>query len=294
MKDGNLSRRGLVKGAAGLAATALVGLPGLGADEVGQPDGFRLGACDWTLGKRADTGAFSVAEKIGLDGVQVSLGTVKDQMKLRRPDVREKFLAAAREHQQKVASLAIGALNRVPLKSDDPRPEKWIRDSAEACAAMGADVVLLAFFGNGDILNDEAGRKRVAKKMKRLAPAAENAGVTFGIESWLNAEQHMRLLDEINSPAVKVYYDVGNMTKKGYDVPAEIRRLGDRICQVHAKDYKGLYGKGEVDFPAVREALDDIGYRGWIVMEGIKTPLGLVDSLRYDKEYLRKIFPQQV
>jgi len=289
MKDQRLSRRKVLTGAAGLTAWGLAGLPDLNAASSDETD-FPIAACDWTLKKRANKGSFAVADKIGLDGVQVSLGTVGDNMKLRRPEVRKKFLEAARKHDQKVASLAIAGLNRVPLKGDDPRPEKWIRDSAEACAAMGADVVLLAFFGDGEILKDKKGRQRVADKMKRLAPAAEEAGVVFGVESTLNADQHMRLLDEINSPAVKVYYDVGNMTHRGYDVPAEIRQLGDRICEVHIKDRKDLYGRGEVDFPAVKKALDDIGYRDWLVMEGTKTPMGLVDSFRYDAKYLRKLF----
>jgi sugar phosphate isomerase/epimerase len=36
--------------------------------------------------------------------------------------------------------------------------------------------------------------------------------------------------------------------------------------------------------------MDAIGYRGWIVIEGIELPLGLEESIRYDAEYLRKIF----
>jgi sugar phosphate isomerase/epimerase len=40
--------------------------------------------------------------------------------------------------------------------------------------------------------------------------------------------------------------------------------------------------------------MDDIGYRGWIVMEGTKMPLGLEDSLRYDVEYLKSVFPPRL
>ena len=52
-----------------------------------------------------------------------------------------------------------------------------------------------------------------------------------------------------------------------------------------------LYGKGSIDFVKVRQAMDDIGYRGWFVMEGTKMPLGVEESCRYDAEYLRSIFP---
>jgi sugar phosphate isomerase/epimerase len=60
--------------------------------------------------------------------------------------------------------------------------------------------------------------------------------------------------------------------------------------EVHAKDTKDLYGKGSMDFPAVRKALEDIGYKGWFVLEGTKMPLGVEESVRYDTDYLRSVF----
>jgi sugar phosphate isomerase/epimerase len=45
-----------------------------------------------------------------------------------------------------------------------------------------------------------------------------------------------------------------------------------------------------MDFPAVRTALEDIGYKGWFVLEGTKMPLGVEESVRYDAEYLRAVF----
>ena len=69
--------------------------------------------------------------------------------------------------------------------------------------------------------------------------------------------------------------------------------LGKLICEFHAKDYDGLFGKGSIDFKKVRAAMDDIDYRGWIVMEGTKMPLGVEESCRYDARYLRGIFPRR-
>src|SRR5574342_1179271 len=58
---------------------------------------FKLGACDWAIGKMADPAAFEVARQIGLDGVQVSLGTAKDDMRLRKPEVQQQYRAAAQK-----------------------------------------------------------------------------------------------------------------------------------------------------------------------------------------------------
>src|SRR4030095_9307032 len=88
---------------------------------------FRIGACDWSIGKLGDPAAFEVAKQIGLDGVQVSLGTVADEMRLRKPDVQQQYKDAAKKAGLEIASLAIGEMNNVPYKSD-PRTIEWVRD----------------------------------------------------------------------------------------------------------------------------------------------------------------------
>src|SRR5512144_1379374 len=79
---------------------------------------FRIGACDWSIGKMATPAAFEVAKQIGLDGVQVSLGTVADDMHLRKPEVQQQYKDAAKQTGLEVASLAIGELNNIPYKND--------------------------------------------------------------------------------------------------------------------------------------------------------------------------------
>jgi sugar phosphate isomerase/epimerase len=255
--------------------------------------GFKIGACDWSLEKRADPAALEVAKQLGLDGVEISLGTTEDDMHLRRPEVQETYRQRIEETGVAAASLAIGELNQVPYKSE-ARAEGWVKDSIPTAQAMGCDIVLLAFFSEGDILGDKEGTDVVVERLKKVAPLAEEAGVVLGIESWLNAEQHLDILERVGSKAVQVYYDVGNMNHKGYPIYEEIRLLGnDRICQFHAKDGPNLFGQGEVDFAQVRAAIDDIGYRGWIVIEGSK-PEGLMESYRKNEAYLRSVFPREV
>jgi sugar phosphate isomerase/epimerase len=259
--------------------------------------GFKIFACDWTLQKTCDPEAFELAARVGLDGVQVDFGRPKEGVS--RPSLfdeaqQDRILAAAERHKVTVASLALGALNTFPYKSD-PATEQWVLDSVGVMQRMRQRVTLLAFFSKGDLVGDAAGVAAVIGRLKKLAPRAEAAGVVYGIESWLKVPELERILDAVNSPAIKVYYDVGNMQKVGEDVGAAIRRLGrERICEVHFKDYDDLYGKGSMDFPSVRRALDAIGYRGWLGIEGVKVPLGVEASIRYDLGYLRPLFPKSV
>ena len=291
----DISRRQILVGTA-CAATGMAFGSTQEGSEGGPPKkrkGFRLGVCDWTIGKRSDPAALALARRIGLDGVQVDFGGGPDQdPPLFDTELQKRYAEAIKEGPVRIASLAMGVLNNVPYKSD-PRAEQWVDRAIDVAQAMKQRIILLAFFGKGDLKNDPAGTDAVVSKLKNVAPKAEKARVTLGIESWLDAAEHMAILDRVGSPAVRVYYDVGNSHKMGYDIYQEIRTLGKRICQFHAKDYEDLYGKGSIDFPRVREAMDEIGYRGWLVMEGTKLPLGIEESCRYDAEYLRTVFPRR-
>ncbi len=258
----------------------------------GKAQGFKLGVCDWTIGKRTDPAALQTAKELGLDGVQVDFGSGEKELPLFNPELQKKYLDEAKKQKIEIASFALGVLNEVPYKSD-PRAEKWLEEAIDVCKTMRVKVVLVAFFGKADLRKDEKGVETVVERLKKAAPKAEKAGVALCIESWLSAEQHKDIIKRVGSPAVKVYYDVANSHKAGYDIYKEIRQLGKLICEFHAKDYDDLYGKGSINFAEVRKAIDDIGYRGWLVIEGTQMPLGLEESIRYDTKYLRTIFPQK-
>jgi sugar phosphate isomerase/epimerase len=250
----------------------------------------RFGVCDWTIGKTGDPAALELASKLGLEGVQVSLAIKNNRLELAQAALQKSYLEAAKKQNIEIASFAMGDLNNIPYKSD-PRAEQWIDQSIDICRAMKVKIVLVPFFGKGDLRNDPKGTETVIDRLKRVAPKAEKAGVILALESWLSAEDHLKILKAVGSPALQVYYDVGNSQEAGYDILKEIRLLGARICQFHAKDYKDLYGKGTMDFKAVRKAMEDIGYHSWFVLEGTELPLGVEKSIRYDLDYLRTIFP---
>jgi L-ribulose-5-phosphate 3-epimerase len=281
-----ISRRELLKASAVLAG-------GGTAAEQTTPGAarFRIGACDWSIGRRGQVEALALGRTLGLDGVQVSMGSVDNDLHLRRPDVQRAYRDAAAEHGVRVGGVALDVMNRVPYKSD-PRTIEWVLDSIDVARALGVRVVLLAFFEQGDLRNDPDGQAEVVRRLRTAAPKAEDRGVVLGIESWLSAADHVRLLDAIGSPNVQVYYDVANSHQMGYDIYAEIRQLGRaRVCEIHAKENGQLLGAGSIDFRAVRAALDDIGFSGWLQIEGA-IPQGqpVVDSYRHNVRFMREVF----
>lgn len=252
---------------------------------------FRVGACDWSIGPAGDINAFSVAKQIGLDGIQVSLNTRADHDHLRRADTQVRYKEAAQASGIAVGGLAIGLLNEIPYKSD-PRTEQWVQDSVDVAVALDVKTILLAFFSNNDLRNDRKGTEVVVNRLKAVAPKAEKAGIILGIESWLSAAEHLAIMDAVGSPAVKVYYDVCNSSVMGYDIIKEIQMLGnDRIGEFHLKENGYLLGKGKVDLVAVRNALNDINYTGWIHMEGaVPTGKPMLASYIENNRTVRSLF----
>ncbi len=291
MKNVSLyNRRSLLKGcvaAIGVFAMGNVGLPVMSRSK----RGYRIGACDWSIGKQSDTAALVLGKTLGLDGVQVSLGTVANDMHLRNKAVQNTYLRMASTYGIQVSSLAIGELNNVPYKSE-PETEEWVSDSIDVAKAMGCRVVLLAFFGKGDIKGDKAGIAEVVSRLKKVTPKAEKEDIILGIESWLSADELLAIIGEVGSKHVQVYYDVANASDMGYDIYQEMRRLGkEYICEVHAKENGMLLGQGKIDFVKVRNTLDEIGYDGWIVLEGgVPDGMDLTEAYLANTHYIRSVF----
>lgn len=253
---------------------------------------FPISACDWSINCRHKLGAFDFAKSIGLQGVEVSFGEPGVENDLREEKIRTAYLAESKKTGVAISSLAMGVLNQIPF-STDPRTEQWVADCIEVMPKIGVRNVLLAFFGKGDIKDAPGLQDKTIARLKRLAPKAQDAGVVLGIESWLDADAHLRILAAVDSPAVKVYYDVANMTQSGYDIHAEIPKLGrERICQFHMKENGYLLGEGKIDFPRLAKTIGQINYDKWIVIESAH-PKGsdLGEAYRHNRQYLRSLFP---
>lgn len=254
---------------------------------------LRIGACDWSLGKGSDLGAFEVAKKIGLEGIQVDLGSEKNNLHLREKSRQQLYLAASRESGVKITSLAIGELNNIPYKSE-PRTEQWVWDSVDTAKALGVSVVLLAFFSKNDLRKDDKGKAEVVRRLKKVAPHAEKNGVILGFESYLTAEEHVDIIQQVGSKNIKVYYDFRNAADAGNDVIKEIKFLGrEAICELHMKENGLLLGNGTMDWAAIARTLIEMDYYGdgWMQIEW-SSPEGadIVASYKHNLAFLKKSF----
>ena len=291
-----LTRRELIKRSAWLAAFAGSSFASNAGDSAKKKP-FLIGACDWSLGKSSDTGAFELAKRIGLSGIMVNMGSEKDNLHLREKNIQQQYLDASKQTGIKMSSIAIAELNNIPYKSD-PRTERWVWDSVDTARNLEVPVVLLAFFHKNDLRNDSTGKKEVIARLKKVAPHAEKNGVILGIESYLTADEHTDIIDQVGSKNIKVYYDFRNTADAGFDTVKEFKKLGkEMICELHMKENGFLLGKGTLDWTAIGNAVKEAGYYGdgWMQIEGAKpegTPL--IESYQQNLQFLKNIFSNPV
>jgi len=279
-----ITRRTFLKGTAAAVAGGAVASKGVMAEEGKAVPKIRVSSC--SVG-------FDDGKKAGLEGVEIGVGGAAEKLRIADPQFREEQKKKMQETGLVISSFMMGLLNSDPLASD-PRGPAWLEQSIEGAKDLKAQVILVAFFGKGSLLD---GRKVktadvdvVVERLKAAAPKARDAGVILGIENTLDAKQNAEILDRIGSPAVKIYYDCYNLQGQGYDVAAEIRFLKDRIAIFHFKNGGEYLDNGKVKFEPIVEAVKEIGYKGWIVLETSHPSKNAAADTKRNADYVRKLF----
>lgn len=269
MNTHDLNRREFLQGiAAASVATALAASSGAAraADYKPLLKGIQLGHLPDNL---PDLERFQYAKNLGFDGVES--GPMADL------DRAKALGDAAREAGAPIHSIIYGGWG-APMSDPDPdkvaRGKKEIENALRTAKAMGADTVLLVPAVVNERVRYGEAWERSQQNIRELVPLAEELGVVIAVENvWnkflLSPLEFARYVDEFESPWVQAYFDVGNVVIFGY--PQDwIRTLGKRIRRLHIKDFKRdgyqwskLPYEGDVDWPEVRKALDEIGYSGW-------------------------------
>lgn len=262
---GLLSRRSFLAAAATVAATATV-LPGeAGAAPEAPLAGRVKKAVIWNMFQSDQSVAdkFKTLKALGFDGIEARVGDRVDPAEMRAG-----------------AEAAGVAIHSVMLGSVDN-----INGAVDLAKTLGAGAVLLVAGRVNESMPYKENYERTQAIIRESIPHAEAQEIYLLVENvWnnflLSPLEMARYIDELDSPWVAAYFDVGNVVRFGYPehwIPV----LGERIKRVHIKEYsrdkqlnEGLWkgfevemGEGSIDWPAVRQSLIDIDYRGWITAE---------------------------
>ena len=259
---------------------------------------YKVAACDWMMLKRQKLGEFKLSHEIGADGVEMDMGGLgkRDTFdnKLHQVHFQEVFKKMAAEYQIEVPSIAMsGFYGQSFLKHRNYRV--LIDDCIKTMQVMGAKIAYLPLGGCGnDWKTDDEQRRRLVSRLHVAGEMAHSEGLVIGIRTGLSAKEDIKLLEQINSEGIQIYFSVQEALDNKRDLYKELKTLGrKRICQIHISETDGvtLPHSKNIDMHRVKEQLDKMGWSGWLVVErsrdagdvrNVKKNFGM--NIRYLKE----------
>lgn len=259
---------------------------------------YKVAACDWMMLKRQKLGEFKLSHEIGADGVEMDMGGLgkRDTFdnKLHQVYFQELFKKMATEYQIEVPSIAMsGFYGQSFLKHRNYRV--LIDDCIKTMQVMGAKIAYLPLGGCGnDWKTDDEQRRRLVSRLHVAGEMAHSEGLVIGIRTGLSAKEDIKLLEQINSEGIQIYFSVQEALDNKRDLYKELKTLGrKRICQIHISETDGvtLPHSKNIDMHRVKEQLDKMGWSGWLVVErsrdagdvrNVKKNFGM--NIRYLKE----------
>jgi sugar phosphate isomerase/epimerase len=248
---------------------------------------MKFGICQWSLPLEGPY-ACTVAQRLGLEGIQLDMGTWERGLALSRPAVREAWLEMAGQTGIQFPSIATTLADYFDLTAPDGSEDRTIvlhafDKAVEAAVHMGVGMIMTPTFEKSAVRNEEEFGQLVSFLQYACDRTGEH-GLTMATENPLSAADTLRLFREVDRANLRLYFDTQNyFLHLDADSAALIRELhglfGD---QLHVKDGRNkdlsgaLLGEGDSGFAASATALHEVGYDGWIILENY-----------YDREPLR-------
>ncbi len=182
------------------------------------------------------------------------------------------------------------ALNRT---ANHAAIEQAFRTNIPLAAKAGVPNVI-TFSGNRDGMSDDEGARNTIAGLNRVKKIAEDNGVTICVELLNSKRDHhdymcdhtawgVRVASEVNSPNVKLLYDIYHMQIMEGDLIETIRRNMQWIGHFHTGGVPGrheLDGMQEVRWDGVMRAIADLGFKGYVAHEFVPAEADPLESLR--------------
>jgi sugar phosphate isomerase/epimerase len=173
-----------------------------------------------------------------------------------------------------------GALKLVGPDANHDGAAAYAETALRRARAAGIGIIV---FGSGgarkipDGFDPARAREQFITFVKRIAPAAQAAGVTLALEPLNKKETNFintvtegtAVVDIVGHPAFRLHADVYHMLQED-EAPDAIRAAASRIVHVHVaqKGTRLAPMPGGTDFTAYFKALKAVNYRGRVSIEG--------------------------
>jgi D-psicose/D-tagatose/L-ribulose 3-epimerase len=127
--------------------------------------------------------------------------------------------------------------------------------------------------------------KTVVKHLKTLCKHAQKNGKQVCMEplnrfetDFMNtANQALKMVADVNSPALKIHLDTFHMNIEEKDQAKAIKKVGKLLAHFHAcGSDRGTPGNDHIDWPPIVKALKSVGYKGDVVIESFTTDVKVI------------------
>ena len=173
------------------------------------------------------------------------------------------------------------------ISSEDPAIRQqglqYIKDCVEIAAFMGSPLFggpLYSAVGKTRFISEEQKnqeRQWCIENLREASQFAQEKEVILGLEP-LNrfesdmvntADQALSIVKEVDHPNLRIALDTFHCNIEEKNIAATIRKVGkDLLCHVQGNESdRGTPGTGNLDWQGIKEALDEIGYEGAVVIE---------------------------
>ncbi len=254
---------------------------------------------------------FEIAKSLGFSFIELSVD--ESDVRLSRLDFDEAKIAELNAIKNKYGmefrSMCLSGHRRFPFGSKDENIRKKAKDMMEKAIhlAKGLGIRNIQLAGY-DVYYEESTQdsKRLFLEGLRFATRlAEKENIMLSIEImdtyFLGTiKRAMNYVDIVNSPYLKIYPDIGNLTQWSDDPLSEIEQYNEHIVAMHLKDTKpGVFkkvefGEGDVDFVALFKKLKEIGFSKpfliemWAENDGKQTTEEAIHKVKLAKEWLEE------
>lgn len=258
----------------------------------------KVGICEWAVpSRRMDR--FSVCKEMGYQGMVVDLGWYDKPDSLSNKDMRETYKELSQEHHIEMTTLSVNNIYYQGMSVASAYDEMVNTFDALMAVALDMNIGLLQIpsFGKGMITNKEE-FENTAKCLEYLCRISEGSGVTIGWESSTNGADSLRMLEKINQPHLKLYFDTANplWLCGGLDGPATLEVIKEHVVEIHMKevaydetskrfDFVAL-GEGQVKLMDSIDIIKSMNYSGWVHNENELS----YETLKKDAAMLKKAF----
>lgn len=245
---------------------------------------------------------FLIAAELGLNEIEFIFDFDNYEANpLYSPLSRARIISLVQQTGVKVNSICADYFMRRPFfrVEEDVRLEniRFLKKLIEVARQIGARTIEIPLVDNSSIKTVEE-KNILISSLGEVVDLLKEYNIVLGLETDLQPQPFLALLQDINHPLIQANYDSGNSSGLGYEPYEEVVTLNKLIHNIHIKDRKFggttvSLGTGSANFDRLFQGLKEINYQGSFILQAARgvegqEPETISNYIQFVKKYINK------